>query len=281
MTDTIQLAPQPLSRGSAKFVLEALSAQLCRAAQPRHLKAGDRLFAIGDAGDGCYRLDQGLLKGGVASPRGEERIIAILGPGAIVGELAMIDGLPRSASVVALHDCVIRFVSREAFTRCANMHPETHQVLLAILAARLRQVDEALAATTFLTVKARVARALLELAEYIGQPSSAGHIVFHERISQADLAAMAGVARENVSRALSEWRRRKFRTGSSRPYCLNNLPALKREMKSGHGAGGRFGATLRPGDFPRALPDSPKPHGGISTQLVSDLAGGVLHSTRS
>ena len=103
-----------------------------------------------------------------------------------------------------------------------------------MLAARLRQVDEALAATTFLTVKARVARALLELAEYIGQPSSAGQIVFHERISHADLAAMAGVARENVSRLLSEWRRRKFMTGSSRRHCLNNLAALKREMKSGH-----------------------------------------------
>jgi Cyclic nucleotide-binding domain len=90
--------------------------QLFHAAQPRHLKAGERLFAIGDVGDSCYRLDQGLLKV-VASPRGEERIIAILGPGAIVGELAMIDGLPRSASVVALHDCVIRFVSREAPTR--------------------------------------------------------------------------------------------------------------------------------------------------------------------
>ena len=78
-----------------------------------------------------------------------------------------------------------------------------------------------------------MARALLELAEYIGQPSSAGHIVFHERISQADLAAMAGVARENVSRVLSEWRRRKLVTGSSRRFCLDNLAALKREMKSG------------------------------------------------
>ena len=69
-------------------------------------------------------------------------------------------------------------------------------------------MDEIVAATTFLTVKARVARALLELAKYIGRPSSAGHIVFHERISQADLAAMAGVARENVSRVLSEWRQK-------------------------------------------------------------------------
>jgi CRP/FNR family transcriptional regulator, cyclic AMP receptor protein len=233
MTDTIQLAPQPPSRGSAKFLLEALAAQLFHAAQPRRLKAGELLFAIGDVGDSCYRLDQGLLKVVVASARGEERIIAILGPGAIVGELAMIDGLPRSASVVALHDCVLRSASREAFKQRANTHPETDQVLLAILAARLRQVDEALAATTFLTVQARVARALLELAEYIGQPSSAGHIVFQERISQADLAAMAGVARENVSRVLSEWRRRKFVTGSPHRLVLTNIAALKREMSGG------------------------------------------------
>ena len=80
------------------------------------------------------------------------------------------------------------------------------------------------------TIKARVARALLELAEYIGQPSSAGHIVFQERISQADLAAMAGVARENVSRVMSEWRRLNLITGSTHYYCLNDIAALRREI---------------------------------------------------
>jgi CRP-like cAMP-binding protein len=211
-------------------VPEALSAQLFHAAQPRHLKAGERLFAIGDPGDGCFLLEQGLLKATVASPLGEERIIAILSPGAIVGELSMIDGLPRSASIVAMRDCVLRFVSREAFQRRANTKSETHQLLLTILATRLRQVDEDLTATTFLTVKARVARALLTLAEYIGQPSSEGHIVFQDRITLADLAAMAGVARENASRVLSEWRRRKFVTGPPRRLCLNNIAAIEREM---------------------------------------------------
>jgi CRP/FNR family transcriptional regulator len=105
--------------------------------------------------------------------------------------------------------------------------------MVAILTARLRQVDEIVAATTFLTVEARVARALLELAKYIGRPSSAGHIVFHERISQADLAAMAGVARENVSRVLSEWRQKKIVTGSARRYSLNYIAALRREMNAG------------------------------------------------
>jgi CRP/FNR family transcriptional regulator len=87
-------------------------AQLFHAAQARHLKAGERLFAIGDPGDGCFLLEQGLLKATVASRLGEERIIAILGPGTIVGELSMFDGLPRSASVVAMRDCMLRFVRR-------------------------------------------------------------------------------------------------------------------------------------------------------------------------
>jgi CRP-like cAMP-binding protein len=230
MTDTVQLALQSLSGQRARLVPEALSAQLFHAAQQRHLKAGERLFASGDPGEGCFLLEQGLLKATVASPLGEERIIAILGPGAIVGELSMIDGLPRSASVVAMRDCVLRFVSRDAFQQRSNTKSETRQVLLAILAIRLRQVNEDLAATTFLSVKARVARALLKVAEYIGQPSSGGRIVFQERITRADLAAMAGVARENASRVLSEWRRRKFVTGSLGRLCLNNIAAIAREM---------------------------------------------------
>jgi len=71
-----------------------------------------------DVADGCYRLEQGLLKVSIASPRGDERILTILGPGSIVGELAIIDGLPRSATVVAIRDCKLSFISREAFLGC-------------------------------------------------------------------------------------------------------------------------------------------------------------------
>jgi CRP/FNR family transcriptional regulator, cyclic AMP receptor protein len=144
----------------------------------------------------------------------------------------MIDGGPRSASVVALSDCLLRFTSREVFAKYMTAHPEAFQALVAILAFRLRQADEALAATAFLSVKERVARAWVELAELIGTPSGAGQIVLHEKISLADLAAMAGVARENVSRVLSEWRRRNLITGSPRNYCLNDIAALRREIWS-------------------------------------------------
>jgi len=76
------------------------------------------------------------------------------------------------------------------------------------LARRLRQTDEALAASTFLSVRARLARALLNLAEYVGEKTGASRIELRHKISQGDLAAMAGVARENVSRTMSDWRKR-------------------------------------------------------------------------
>jgi CRP/FNR family transcriptional regulator, cyclic AMP receptor protein len=160
-------------------------------ARVHQLKADGVLFAAGDAGDGCYRLDEGLLKVMVTSTSGEERIVAILGPGAVVGEMAMIDRMPRSASVVALRDSVLRFVSRDSYEKRVLAHPETKHALLEILALRLRQADEGLAAATFLSVKARVARALLQLAEFVGKPSGPQCIVLDEKISHADLAAMA------------------------------------------------------------------------------------------
>jgi CRP/FNR family transcriptional regulator, cyclic AMP receptor protein len=214
--------------------LTPLFAQLFDAAGVHRLKAGDLLFAAGDDGDGCYRLDKGLLKVTVTSTTGEERIVAILGPDAVVGELAMIDRMPRSASVVALRDSVLRFVSREAYEKRVLAVPETKQALLEILAFRLRQADEELSAATFLPVKARVARALLELAGFVGKPSGPQCIVIDEKISLADLAAMAGVARENASRVLSEWRRRNLvLTGTSPRYVLNDIAALERDIREG------------------------------------------------
>ena len=220
-----------ITKSRLASVPEALSRPLFVAARPRSLKAGEVLFAAGDAGDGCYLLDRGLLTVTVTSSWGEERTIAILGPGAVVGELSMIDGGPRSASVVALRDCLVRFTSREAFAKYMAMYPKAYQALVAILAFRLRQADEVVAATTFLSVKGRVARALVELAEYVGTPTNGGQIVLHEKISLTDIAAMAGVARENVSRVISEWRRRNLITGSPRCYCLNDVASLSREVQ--------------------------------------------------
>ena len=116
------------------------------------------MFERGDTGDGCYWLRHGVLAVCVASATGEQRILAILGPGAIVGELAMIDGLPRSASVEAIRDCELTFIGRAAFTEMLHQHPELYLDIVTTLAARLRQSDEDMVASSFLTVRARVAR---------------------------------------------------------------------------------------------------------------------------
>jgi CRP/FNR family transcriptional regulator, cyclic AMP receptor protein len=100
-----------------------------------------------------------------------------------------------------------------------------------VLAARLREADEALAAGSFLTVKARVARVLLHLVKYLGENAANGRIVIGHKISQADLAAMAGVARENVNRVLRQWKRQKIITQLSSFYSLNDCAARTRVEK--------------------------------------------------
>jgi CRP/FNR family transcriptional regulator, cyclic AMP receptor protein len=212
---------------------EALLSGLFRLGAPHHLQEGEALFRGGDAGDGCYRIRSGLVKIVVASRQGEDRIISLQGPGAIVGELSMIDGLPRSASVVAITDCFLSFVSQDSFQKYSDANPELMTSLARILAGRIREADDALAATTFLSVKARLARALLNLAEYVGEQKGPGRIEFRHKISQSDLAAMAGVARENVSRAMSDWRKRDIVTRSLDYYCINDQTALAQEMESG------------------------------------------------
>src|SRR5215470_15418678 len=78
---------------------QELQRELQREALARHLKKDETLFEIGDEGDGCYRLEKGVLKVSLRSPQGEERIVALLPAGEMVGDLSMIDGKPRSATV--------------------------------------------------------------------------------------------------------------------------------------------------------------------------------------
>jgi CRP/FNR family transcriptional regulator, cyclic AMP receptor protein len=207
-----------------------LSAPLFANARTVHLKADQVLFVAGDAGDGCYRIQKGLVKVSMVSASGAERILAILGPGAIVGEIAVLDGLPRSASVLALRDSDLLFVSKAKFDECAKKHPELYAHLLMLLASRLRDTNEVIAAESFLHLKGRVALTLLELAEHFGESVSKGRIMIRQKFGQSDLAAMAGIARENVNRILADWKRRKLVSRISGYYCIESKSALQREL---------------------------------------------------
>jgi CRP/FNR family transcriptional regulator len=209
-----------------------LAPELFAGARSCSLRAGDTLFRQGDTGDGCYRLDKGLLKVCLTSPKGEERIIAFLYSGAIVGDLAVIDGLPRAASIAAVTDSELHFVSQVAFQHFAQKHPEIYLHLAKMLAARLRSADDIISSFAFLPMKARVARALLDLAEDLGEETNSGGILIPRMINQSDLAAMAGVARENTNRILSEWKRGNLVTKSSDSYWIADKARLEGEIES-------------------------------------------------
>ena len=222
-------APSRPSSSLLSELPEHVSTNLFESATSVKISADEVLFLAGDAGDGCYRVEDGLLKVTMVSRSGTERILAFLGRGAIVGELSIIDGLPRSASVVAVRDCELSFISRAAFDQCANKHPDVYKSLVTVLASRLRETDEVIAAESFLPLKGRVACTLLELAQTFGQDVGSGRIVIRQKIGQSDLAAMAGIARENVSRILNDWKRRKLVSRLSGYYCLEDKAQLQHE----------------------------------------------------
>jgi len=188
------------------------------------------LFLSGDPADGCYLVHDGLLKVNIIASSGAERVLAILGPGTLVGELSMIDGAPRSASVTAIRDSKLSFISRATFDAFTRTQPDIYRHMTSLLTRRLRDIDDVLTATSLLPLKGRVARALLSLSEAFGKDVGSGRILINQKISQSDIAAMAGIARENVSRILQEWTRLAFVSRLAGYYCLENKAALQREQ---------------------------------------------------
>ena len=207
-----------------------LATDLFASATRVKLAADQVLFLADDPGDSCYRVEDGLLKVTMVSRSGTERILSFISRGGIVGELAILDGLPRSASVVAVRDTALSRLSRAEFDAFAEKHPELYKSLITLLTQRLRETNVAVAAGSFLSLQGRVARTLLELADHFGRNVGSDRIVVQHKIGQSDLAAMTGIARENLSRILKDWERRKIVSRLSGYYCLENKSKLKREV---------------------------------------------------
>nr|WP_231710392.1 Crp/Fnr family transcriptional regulator [Roseibium limicola] len=201
---------------------------LARLARPMTLKAGAILFEAGDPGNGCYAVTEGSLKVSMLSVEGDEQLLAVLGPGHLVGELALLDGRPRSATVTALKAAQLSFIDKAGFERFADENPAVYRHMLSIVGQRLRHSNDVLAARSFLPLPGRVAQTLLQLAETFGKPLEDGRILIHYKLSQADIANMAGAARENVSRVLNDWKRSGTISRISGYYCLEKPDFLTR-----------------------------------------------------
>ena len=174
------------------------------ASRPLELGSREVLFHAGDSGDGCYLLRSGVVKAAVIARDGQERLLAVLGPGALIGELSLIDDEPRSATISALKPCELMHLTKAAFFRLADANPQVYRQALKLLAQRLRGANDTVVAQGTVSVSGRVARTFASLADGLGDEQPDGRILLTYKITQNDIAGMAGVARENASRAIND-----------------------------------------------------------------------------
>ncbi len=168
---------------------------------PRSFPKGVRVFHEGDTSDACYIVSDGDLRVTREHPDGRAIALATLGPGDIFGELAMLDGEARSASVESLSDCELLALPAPDMRRLLAAAPEITVKLVVALTRRLREANERIARQSFQTVPSRVAGVLSQLiAEEAPMELRDGVTI---RMTQADLAQLAGTSRESVSRFLA------------------------------------------------------------------------------
>lgn len=193
------------------------------------LKTDEVLFFEGDVDDRLYWVIGGVLKATAMSPNGAERIIAMLGPGAVFGESTMLNGGPRSKTVRAIRPSELRFVSRERFHSLLRTDPALLQQFLDTLVRRLRRANEEVVANV-LPIKVRVARALFEMMDLLGEEENpAGTAVVTRHLRQTDIAALAGVSRESVTRVIASLKKQGLLKQLSRFSFLIDRVRLDRE----------------------------------------------------
>jgi CRP/FNR family cyclic AMP-dependent transcriptional regulator len=197
--------------------LAALAAGLRR----RKYARGQIIFTQGDPGAHLCVVEEGRVRIVVASEDGKELVIRMLGPGDFFGELALLDGEPRSADAVAHEACTLLLLAREQFLRFLETRPHVSAVLLAALSRKLRTTTQQAQDVAFLDVPTRLARALLNVASADEQPTC--------RLTQSDLAGLVGATRESVNKWLGQFERRGLLSRRRGAITLLNRAALQRQ----------------------------------------------------
>lgn len=190
----------PLFSGLGPERLEALVV----ATTTRRLAAREELFHKGDAAAQVYVVASGRLKVVSTSAEGDEVLLAILDEGEVVGELPMLTGGRRTASVAALEPCELLALARRDFLRFLREQPEAAIELMVVLAERLVRITEFAEDTLFLALPARLAKKLLHLAERYGEQGPRGTRI-DLRLSQGELAELVGTTRESVNKQIRAW----------------------------------------------------------------------------
>ena len=193
----------------------------------RSFRRHSRLFFQGDPGDGLFVVASGLVKVVVTSEEGEEMVLVTLGPGEALGELAVVDGGPRSASAEALEPTSALLITRPVLLELAARDPTLTEALLRALGGLLRRLTEQASDLVFLDLPGRMAKLLAVLAAERGSETPDG-IELDANLTQTDLAGMVGASRQSVNQILQGFARRGYLEVRGRRIVVHRLDRLRR-----------------------------------------------------
>ncbi|MCK2242842.1 MULTISPECIES: Crp/Fnr family transcriptional regulator [unclassified Crossiella] len=192
----------------------------------RRFSPGAVIWSQGEPSQHVFVVLEGRIRVSTGSVAGREAVLAICGPGEIVGELSAVDGRTRSANVAAVDQVEVLVVPAARLDRLCEEHPRVAWAMLRVVADRLRQSDRRRSEYVDGSVAHRTVALLLDLAEQYGRPVAAG-VEIALSISQQQLADTMSVSRESLARVLRELRdRRLVDTGRQRITVLD-LPGLR------------------------------------------------------
>lgn len=180
---------------------EAARREIAAHARLRNFATGEPICRLDDDGDSMMAIVAGTVRISLPALRGKEIILADLRPGDLFGEIALLDGRPRSANATAHTKCELMVLERRDVLPFLERNPAACMKLMEILCARIRRSDERMADIAFFNLAVRLAKTLLSY-----QPQNRGAMKLS--LSQSELAEMAGGTREKVNRCLRDWQRR-------------------------------------------------------------------------
>jgi CRP/FNR family transcriptional regulator, cyclic AMP receptor protein len=202
---------------------------LARAFSPRSHPSGSPIIRESEAGDLFFVILRGEVKVFVDSPDGREVVLSHLQTGDFFGEMALLEGETRSASVEALTDCELAVLARAEFFAVLERDFSLTRKILKTLSSRLRKANEVIESMALLDVGGRLARYLIRLADESGQPAVEGYFVV-TRPTHQEIANSIGATRETVTRMLKQFEARKLiRTKGSMVWVPADVPAGARE----------------------------------------------------
>lgn len=223
MTDILQQIPLFSSLNQSE--LEAIDRVSITKIFPK-----DKIILLEDEdGDTLFIIINGKVKVTTFSESGKEVIFSILNEGDFFGEMSLLDGKPRSATVVSMDDAKIQLIRRTEFYRLLEDHPRIALRLLEELASRLRKADERIESLAILDVTGRIAGILLQLAEDRGIEKNS-EVLIQSRPTHQELANMVGTTRETVTRVLKQLEDKSYIIMAGKDVTILNVEQFKREL---------------------------------------------------